>query len=439
MQDLPRIDQAVKSGEIAKLPALTDFIAKVKTAGGAVHVLGLISPGGVHSHQGQIAALARIVADAGVKVAVHAVLDGRDTPPKSAKGYLKQFSADTKDSEVMVATVSGRFYAMDRDKRWDRVEKAYGVLTAGTGEKAADPLAAVEAGYKRDETDEFVMPTAIGDYKGMQDGDGLLLANFRADRIREIAGALLDPKFAGFTRKHTIKFSAALGLVEYSEDLNRFVKTLFPPENLEDTFGEIVAQAGLTQLRIAETEKYAHVTFFLNGGREEPFAGEDRILVPSPKVATYDLKPQMSAVEVTDKLEAAILSGKYDLIVANYANPDMVGHTGILAAAEEAVHTIDACLGRLRAAVEKIGGVLLITADHGNVEMMRDPETGEPHTAHTTFDVPIIVAYAKDKIKLQQGRLADVAPTLLDLMGLKKPEAMSGHSLVERVKAESAV
>jgi 2,3-bisphosphoglycerate-independent phosphoglycerate mutase len=431
MQDLPRIDQAVKSGELAKMPALTDFITKVKAKNGVVQIIGLISPGGVHSHQGQIAALARIVTKAGVKVLVHAVLDGRDTPPKSAKEYLRQFASDTKDGDIVIATVSGRYYAMDRDKRWDRVEKAYRVLTAGAGENAADPLAAVDAGYQRGETDEFVLPTAIGDYKGMQDGDGLLLANFRADRIREIAGALLDPEFSGFERQHKVKFSAALGLVEYSVELNRFLATLFSPEDLDDTLGEIVSGAGMTQLRIAETEKYAHVTFFFNGGRETVFPGEERILVPSPKVATYDKQPQMSALEVTDKVVAAIKSGKFDVVVLNYANTDMVGHTGLIDAAMHAVETVDQCLGRLAEAIEAAGGTLVITADHGNAEMMRDPETGEPHTAHTLNPVPFIVVNPPAAIRrLENGRLADVAPTLLALLGLGQPAAMTGHSLI---------
>jgi 2,3-bisphosphoglycerate-independent phosphoglycerate mutase len=430
MQDLPRIDQVVKSGALAKMPALMDFIAKVKAKGGTAHVLGLISPGGVHSHQGQIAALARVVAEAGVKVAVHAVLDGRDAPPKSAKEYLKQFAADTKGADVKVATVSGRYYAMDRDKRWDRVEKAYRALTEGKGESAKDAIAAVDAGYERGETDEFVLPTAIAGYKGMRNGDGLLLANFRADRIREIAAALLDPKFSGFARGKMVKFSAALGLVEYSQELDRFLETLFPPADLTDTFGEIVAHAGMTQLRIAETEKYAHVTFFFNGGRETVFPGEERILVPSPKVATYDKQPQMSAPEVTDKVVAAIKSDKFDVVVLNYANTDMVGHTGLIDAAVHAVETVDQCLGRLAEAIEEASGTLVITADHGNAEMMRDPETGEPHTAHTTNPVPFIVVNPPTAIRrVDDGRLADVAPTLLALLGLTQPAAMTGRSL----------
>jgi 2,3-bisphosphoglycerate-independent phosphoglycerate mutase len=432
MQDLPRIDDAVRTGKLASMPPLTEFIAKVKAKSGTAHIIGLMSPGGVHSHQCQIAALTRILTGADLKVAVHAVLDGRDTPPQSALGYLKQFKADTEGAgDITVATAGGRYYAMDRDKRWDRVEKAYLMLTEAVGHRALDPLAAVEAAYARGETDEFVLPTAIGDYAGMAEGDGLLLANFRADRIREIGAALLDPGFSGFARNKLVDFSGALGLVEYSEELNRFLTTLFAPENLDDTFGEIVSRAGLTQLRIAETEKYAHVTFFFNGGRETVFPGEERILVPSPKVATYDQQPQMSAPEVTDKVVGAIRSGKFDVVVLNYANTDMVGHTGIEKAAEQAVETVDQCLGRLAEAVEAQGGTLVITADHGNAEMMRDPETGAPHTAHTLNPVPFVVVNPPAAIRrVANGRLADVAPTLLALLGLRQPEAMTGHSLI---------
>ena len=432
LQDLPRIDKALVEGKAAQLPALQEFIAKLKQSGGTAHVMGLISPGGVHSHQKQIAAFARIIAEAGVPVAVHAFLDGRDTPPQSAAGYLKQFQQDIADhGTIRIATVAGRYYAMDRDKRWDRVAKAYSVLTAAAGERADDPVQAVEAAYARGETDEFVLPTAIADYHGMCDGDGLFLANFRADRIREIASALLDLDFSGFDREKRVSFAAALGLVEYSTELNRFLATLFPPADLSDTFGEIVADAGLHQLRIAETEKYAHVTFFFNGGRETVFPGEERILVPSPKVATYDQQPEMSAPEVTDKVVEAIRSGHFDVVVLNYANTDMVGHTGIIPAAVKAVETVDQCLGRLAAAVEKAGGTLVITADHGNAEMMRDPETGEPHTAHTLNPVPFITVNPPGAIaKVENGRLADVAPTLLDLLGLPKPLAMTGHSLI---------
>ncbi|HJZ15452.1 MAG TPA: 2,3-bisphosphoglycerate-independent phosphoglycerate mutase [Stellaceae bacterium] len=440
LQDLPRIDAAIAEGKLATMPGLCDFIGKLKESRGTAHLMGLMSPGGVHSHQRQIAALARILAEAGVPVAVHAFLDGRDTPPKTTVLYVRQFQEDVAGlRDLRIATLCGRYYAMDRDKRWDRVEKAYRAIVAGVGERTDDPLQAVEAAYARAETDEFVTPTAIAGYVGMRDGDGLLIANFRADRIREIATALLDPEFSGFTREKRVAFCAALGLVEYSTELNRFLATLFPPENLNDSFGEVVSRAGLTQLRVAETEKYAHVTFFFNGGRELVFPGEERILVPSPKVATYDQQPEMSAPEVTDKVVEAIRSGRFDAIVMNYANADMVGHTGRIDAATKAVETIDTCLGRLSEAVEQAGGTLVITADHGNAEMMRDRETGEPHTAHTLNPVPFVVVNPPAEIgHLENGRLSDIAPTLLDILGLTTPAAMTGHSLISSTAGRHA-
>jgi 2,3-bisphosphoglycerate-independent phosphoglycerate mutase len=437
LQDLPRIDQAVENGSLAENPRLTAFIAALKRSGGTAHLMGLLSPGGVHSHQDHIVALANIIAAAGVPVAIHAFLDGRDTPPRSARGYLEKFLADLRDrAKSRIVTVSGRYYAMDRDKRWDRVQKAYDALVDGRGEAAPDALAAIERGYAAGLNDEFILPTIIGDYKGMKDGDGVIVGNFRADRVREMLGALLDPGFAGFPRARTIRFAAASGLTEYSAELKKFLSAIFPPEDLRETFGEVVSETGLHQLRIAETEKYAHVTFFFNGGREEPFAGEERILVPSPKVATYDLKPEMSAPEVTDRLVEAIDSGRFDVVVLNYANADMVGHSGDLAAAIRAVEAVDACLGRLDEAVERAGGSLLITADHGNAEMMRDPKTGQPHTAHTTNPVPLVLVNPPPGITgLEDGRLADIAPTLLAIMGLKQPTAMTGRSLLRRAAA----
>jgi 2,3-bisphosphoglycerate-independent phosphoglycerate mutase len=322
---------------------------------------------------------------------------------------------------------------MDRDKRWDRVEKAYRTLVDAQGDKAGDAVAAVQQGYAAGKTDEFVPATAIGDYAGMRDGDGVLCGNFRADRVREILAALLDPGFAGFARPRVVRFAAGLGLTEYSTELNRFLRTLFPPEDLADTFGEVVSRAGLTQLRIAETEKYAHVTFFFNGGREAEFPGESRILVPSPKVATYDLQPEMSAPEMTDRLVEAIDRGSFDVIVVNFANTDMVGHTGVLAAAAKAVEAVDRCLGRLAEAVTRAGGALLITADHGNAEMMRDPATGQPHTAHTLNPVPLLLVNPPQGVTgLSDGRLADIAPTLLQLLGLRQPAAMTGRPLLQR-------
>jgi 2,3-bisphosphoglycerate-independent phosphoglycerate mutase len=437
-QDLPRIDLAIEDGSFAGRPALVDLIAKAKAAKGAVHVMGLLSPGGVHSHQDQISALVRTLAAAQLPVFVHAFLDGRDVPPKSALDYLTTFAKSVHGlAGVRMATVSGRYYAMDRDKRWDRVSRAYEAMVDAKGDKFHDAYTAVEKSYAAGVTDEFVIPCMLGEYAGMSDGDALIFANFRADRAREISLALLDPSFGGFARERVVRFSAAAGMTEYSDELNTLMTQLFPAENVTGTLGEIVAARGLKQLRIAETEKYAHVTFFLNGGRETQFDGEDRILVPSPKVATYDHQPEMSALEIMAELETAIASGKYDLIVVNFANPDMVGHTGIMTAAIKAVDTIDECLGRLRAAVEKAGGVLIVTADHGNVELMKDPVTHEPHTAHTTLDVPIIAVNAPPHIKLVNGRLSDVAPTMLALMGLPKSAQMTGTSLVAPMAAES--
>src|SRR3984957_12668941 len=440
MQDLPRIDDAIKSGALAKNPALKDFVASLKKSGGAAHLIGLMSPGGVHSHQAHIAELAKLVSEAGIDVKVHAFLDGRDTPPKSALACLAEFAAATKDLKgVAIATVTGRYYAMDRGQRWGRLEKAYRCLVAAEGEKAASAKAAVEQAYAQGKNDEFVLPTIIRGYPGMKDGDGLMCANFRADRVRQILSALLDPKFSGFQRPRIVKFSAALGLTQYSDELNPFLKTLFPPEDLTGTFGEIVSAAGLKQLRIAETEKYAHVTFFFNGGRETEFPGETRILVPSPKVATYDLKPEMSAPEVPDNLAEGIDSGRFDDAGGNYANTDMVGHSGDLQAAIKAVEAVDSCLGRLADAVKRAGGTLLITADHGNAEMMRDPETGQPHTAHTTNPVPFVLVNPAAEIgHLENGRLLDIAPTLLEILGLAKPAVMTGRSLISSTAGRHA-
>jgi 2,3-bisphosphoglycerate-independent phosphoglycerate mutase len=442
LQDLPRIDRAIEDGSLAKNPALADFIVKLKTSGGACHLMGLLSPGGVHSHQAHLAALANIVTGSGVPVRVHAFLDGRDTPPSSARGYIEQFLADVAPAgaRAAIATVCGRYYAMDRDKRWERVALAWRALVDAEGERAQSALAAVDGAYARGETDEFVKPTVIDGHAGMKDGDGVLMANFRADRAREILLALLDPEFAGFRRPRMVRFSAALGMVEYSTQLNQFLATLFPPQDTADTLGEVVSQAGLKQLRIAETEKYAHVTFFFNGGEEREFPGETRIMVPSPKVATYDLKPEMSAYEVTDRLVEALESGAFDFVVVNYANTDMVGHTGDLGAAIKAVEAVDRCLGRLADAVGRAGGVLLVTSDHGNAEMMQDTGTGQAHTAHTLNRVPVMLVHAPPGAKLRDGRLADIAPTVLGLMGLPQPAAMTGRSLLvdADAKAESS-
>ncbi len=436
MQELPRISQAARDGDLARAPALVDLIAKLKASGGTCHLMGLMSPGGVHSHQDHAVALAKILHEAGVTTVFHAFTDGRDTPPRSAADDLTWLRVAL-PREVRIGTVIGRYYAMDRDRRWDRVGRAYAALAEGEGTKFDDPVEAVQDGYNHDVSDEFIVPAVIGEYDGMQDGDGVLCFNFRADRVREILGALLEPKFDGFPRKRVIRFAAATGMTRYSDELAPYLGVLFPAERLDRILGQVVAEAGRAQLRTAETEKYPHVTYFLNGGQETEFPGEDRIMVPSPKVATYDLQPEMSAPELTDRVVTAIDSQRYDLIVLNYANPDMVGHTGSLPAAIKAVETVDVGLGRIAAAVARQGGALLVTADHGNCELMRDPNTGGPHTAHTTNPVPVLLM-GGDATGLQDGRLADVAPTLLALMGLQQPREMTGSSLIRADAARAA-
>jgi 2,3-bisphosphoglycerate-independent phosphoglycerate mutase len=416
-QDLVRVNRAIESGELFENESLRGAFER----GENVHLLGLVSHGGVHSHIDHLQALLTFAPE---KTWIHAFTDGRDVSPHSAVHDLAELPADR------IATVTGRYYAMDRDKRWDRVERAYKAMVDADGPRFADAPAAVADAYANKKFDEFVVPAVVDDYRGMQDGDGVLCFNFRADRVREILSAMLDPEFSGFARKRIVHFAAALGMAQYSAELDKLMGTIFPPQKLEHILGEVVADAGRKQLRMAETEKYAHVTYFLNGGREEPYQGEDRILVPSPKVATYDLQPEMSAPELTDKAVGAVASGQYDLIVLNYANPDMVGHTGSLPAAIKAVETVDAGLGRIAQAIENSGGALLVTADHGNCELMRDPQTGGPHTAHTTNPVPLLLVGARNRALNAEGRLADIAPTLLELMELPKPKEMTGTSLL---------
>jgi 2,3-bisphosphoglycerate-independent phosphoglycerate mutase len=453
-QDLPRIDHALADGSIERNGALTEFITRLKASGGTAHVMGLLSPGGVHSHQSHIIVLLEILQRAGVPTMLHAFLDGRDTPPRSATRFIDDFLGHLPDARF--ATVTGRYYAMDRDKRWDRVALAYAAIAEAEGPRAPDAPAAIDRAYEAglsDEfvapaaidrayeaglSDEFVAPTVVGDYAGLADGDGVLMANFRADRVREILLALLDPDFTGFARTRKVSLAAAAGVAQYSTELDAFLGTLFEPLELTGTLGEITADAGLRQLRIAETEKYAHVTFFLNGGREETFKGEERLLVPSPKVATYDLQPAMSAPEMTEQLTTAIEAGRFDLIICNYANGDMVGHTGNLDAAVAAVEALDACLGRLHEVVLAAGGVLIITADHGNCEQMADPDNGEPHTAHTMNRVPFILTGGPNGLDLEDGCLADIAPTVLELLGLPQPQSMTGHSLMRHRARDAA-
>lgn len=429
LQDLPRIDQAIALHTLEEMGPLKTFIEKLKASRGTCHLLGLISPGGIHSHERHIIALARIIADQGIPVAFHAFLDGRDTPPQSAETYLRGFLKATQDHpNITLATMGGRYFGMDRDKRWDRIQKSYEVMVNGMPNRDA-PLIYLHQNYGEGVTDEFIPPVALDNYQGMKDGDGLLMANFRSDRARQILTALLDPDFQGVERSRQIKFAAALGMTEYSEALNAWIETLFPPFTPQNVLGEVIAADGLKQLRIAETEKYAHVTFFFNGGREEAFPGEDRILIPSPNVATYDLKPEMSAYELTDRLVEAIESEKYALIVVNYANADMVGHTGNFEAAQQAIEAIDKCLGRVKQAVEKTRACLLITADHGNAEMMYDGNLNSPHTAHTLNPVPFLV-FQGPQGTLHAGNLSQIAPTILEILNIAVPPVMTGTSLL---------
>lgn len=434
-QDLTRIDAAIEDGSFFANAELVAACEAVKAAGKTLHVFGLLSPGGVHSHELHIFAMLDLAKRQGVpRVAVHAFLDGRDTPPKSAEPSLRALQDLCAElGNAHIASVSGRYYAMDRDKRWDRLRLAWDAMVeARSDHHAASGVAALEAAYARGENDEFVLPTVIDGAQPMADGDAVVFMNFRADRARQLTAAFVSPAFDGFdARKPSL--ARFVCLTEYDAKLPAPVA--FAPDDLRQTFGELLADAGLTQLRIAETEKYAHVTFFFSGGREDVFAGEERILIPSPKVATYDLQPEMSCPELTAKLVEAIGSGRFDAIICNIANPDMVGHSGDLHAAILAAQAVDVAIGEVDAAVRKAGGALLITADHGNLEMMRDPATGQPHTAHTVGPVPLVLVLPESAgqraVTLRSGgALRDVAPTLLDLLGLAQPADMSGRSLI---------
>jgi 2,3-bisphosphoglycerate-independent phosphoglycerate mutase len=434
-QDLDRINQSISSGEFNQHPVATEAVQLAINNNSALHILGLLSDGGVHSHQQHIHAMIQMAAQQGLKkIYVHAFLDGRDTPPISAAAYLRDLQAVVDATGVaQVASICGRYYAMDRDKRWERIQPAYQLLTEGVAQfKAASALEALEAAYARGETDEFVQATAItsgATAAHIQDGDVLVFMNFRSDRARQLGTCFLDDHFNGFERQRRPRLAGYYTLTSYDKTMTQ-ARVMFPPTQVPNTFGEYVSAQGLRQLRIAETEKYPHVTFFFNGGEEQVFAGEDRILVPSPKVATYDLQPEMSAFEVTDKLEQAILSRQYDAVICNYANCDMVGHTGILSAAIKAVETIDTCIGRIVAAAQQVGAEVIITADHGNVEMMLDQDNDQPHTQHTTHLVPLIYVGRK-AIMRDGGALSDIAPSLLKMMGLPQPTEMTGRALME--------
>ena len=433
-QEYTRVSRAIETGSFFENHTLVEPVQQAAANGKAVHILGLLSPGGVHSHEDHIHAMIRLAVDHGARVYVHAFTDGRDTAPRSAIESIDRLQARLDEyGGGRVASIIGRYYPMDRDHRWSRVKTAYDVIVDGRADyTATDPRAGIEAAYERDESDEFISATAIPDADGqpvrIEDGDAVIFMNYRSDRARQITRAFVEPGFDGFERDRVPALGAFVTLTEYSADFD--VPVAFPPHRLHNGFGEYVAGLGLRQLRIAETEKYAHVTFFFNGGVEEPYEGEDRILVPSPSVATYDEQPEMNAPEVTRQLINAVESGDYDVLICNFANPDMVGHSGDFAATVAAIEALDGCLGQLETAVRGVGGEMLVTADHGNAEVMRNPETGQAHTAHTSNPVPFIYVGPRSVTMEGGGALSDVAPTMLALMGLAQPEEMTGRPLV---------
>ena len=431
-QDFTRVTKAIRDGEFFANPAICSAVDKAVAAGKAVHILGLLSDGGVHSHQDHLVAMAELAAQRGAeKIYLHAFLDGRDTPPKSAQSSIELLDATfARLGKGRIASLVGRYFAMDRDNRWDRVEQAYRLIVDGVAEyRATSAVDGLNAAYARGESDEFVKATAIGEAVRVEDGDAVVFMNFRADRARELTRTFVEPDFKEFQRARVPHLAGFVMLTQYAASIP--APAAFAPEALTNVLGEYLAKNGKTQLRIAETEKYAHVTFFFSGGREEPFEGEERILIPSPQVATYDLQPQMSAPEVTDRIVDAIENQRYDVIIVNYANGDMVGHTGVFEAAVKAVECLDQCVGRIVAALDKVGGEALLTADHGNVEQMEDAMTGQAHTAHTCEPVPFIYI-GKRNVRLREGGvLADVAPTMLTLLDMPVPAEMTGRSIVE--------
>lgn len=428
-QELTRITKSAQDGDMDKNEALLKAMNNAKDNGKALHFMGLLSDGGVHSHNTHLYALLEMAKRVGVeKVFVHCFMDGRDVPPSSGKDYVKELMDKLEEIGVgKIATVMGRYYAMDRDNRWERVEKAYAAMVYGEGEQAECPLCAMQNSYDKEVTDEFVVPTVVKGAEPISEGDSVIFYNFRPDRAREITRTLVDPDFTGFERKKGFFPLTYVCMTQYDATMPN-VEVAYKPESLVNTFGEYISNKGLTQLRIAETEKYAHVTFFFNGGVEKQYPGEDRILVKSPAVATYDLQPEMSAYEVTDKMVEAVKSGKYDALILNYANCDMVGHTGVFEAAVKAVEAVDTCVGRVVEAVKEMGGCVLLTADHGNADKMVD-EDGTPFTAHTTNPVPFCVINHPCQLR-EGGRLADIAPTMLKILGLEQPAEMTGESII---------
>ncbi|WP_172143335.1 2,3-bisphosphoglycerate-independent phosphoglycerate mutase [Pseudomonas tumuqii] len=431
-QDFTRVTKAIRDGEFFGNPAITRAVDQAVSAGKAVHILGLLSDGGVHSHQDHLVAMAELAAQRGAdKIYLHAFLDGRDTPPKSAQAFIELLdSTFARLGKGRIASLIGRYFAMDRDNRWDRVEQAYNLIVNGQGQfNASNALEGLQAAYARGENDEFVKATTLGEPVKVEDGDAVVFMNFRADRARELTRAFVEADFQDFPRARLPQLADFVTLTQYAASIP--APSAFAPASLTNVLGEYLAKNGKTQLRIAETEKYAHVTFFFSGGREEPFEGEERILIPSPNVATYDLQPEMSAAEVTDRIVEAIEQQRYDVIIVNYANGDMVGHTGVFDAAVKAVEFLDSCVGRIVAALDKVGGEALLTADHGNVEQMEDACTGQVHTAHTCEPVPFIYIGKRQLSIREGGVLADVAPTMLTLLGLPIPQEMTGTSIIQ--------
>lgn len=436
LPEFGRIDAMLGDGSMNNNLVLQNLITKAQENNNVCHILGLLSDGGVHSHQDQMVGFAKILANAGISVKIHAFADGRDTPPQSAKIFFEKFIHDCQGFDIKIVTLSGRFYAMDRDNRWERIELAYNAIVSGQGNHANNVFDAIDNSYHEGNHDEFIIPTVIGDYCGMNNNDAMMMINFRADRARQILRTLLKPDFSDFNRNKNINFCATAGAIKYSTELENLIPAMVTPLPYPDGLGEYISKLGLKQLRLAETEKFAHVTFFFNGGIETIFTGEDRILVPSPKVRTYDEKPEMAAHEVTEHLVKAIHSQEYDFIIVNFANADMVGHTGVEKAAIHAIETLDKCMEKIEQALHKANGFMVVTADHGNAEMMQDYKTGVPHTQHTTFPVPFYLVdpcgYFKNA-KISSGRLADLAPTMLNLKGIAKSDSMTGVSIVQLV------